>query len=209
MLWHSSQIWHCPHGTGPRQVDHRNRSFEAGTPLELGVHDTPFPPKDIVGCVGGAAAHESPSRRNQMRSQDVLKLFHQLWRWSPWPAWLHHSPQDLGSFFSCGHLQGPCGNCGRSCPKVMASHCCLMFLTQSSHGLSSCGQVDSSDAESHGSRARARIRRIYTRKVWPHVHASRGLPSHGVGDRQSRRNVCQSTRWTCSDMASDVSPDVC
>ena len=84
-----------------------------------------------------------------------------------------------------------------------------MFLTQSSHGLSSCGQVGSIDAESHGSRARAHIRRIYTGKVWPHVHASRGLPSHGVGDKQSRRNVCQNTRWTCSGMASDVSQDVC
>ncbi len=92
---------------------------------------------------------------------------------------------------------------------MMVSHCYSMALTQSIHGLSSCGPVDSIGVESHDSRGRARIPQICIGKVWPHVHASRGLPFHGVGDRQSKRNVCQNTHWTCTDMASDASPNVC
>ena len=91
----------------------------------------------------------------------------------------------------------------------MVSHCYLIALTPSIHGLSSCGQGDSIGVGSHGYRGRARIPQICIEKVWPHVHASRGLPFRGVGDRQSKRNGCQNIHWTCSDMASDASPDVC
>ena len=76
---------------------------------------------------------------------------------------------------------------------MTVNHCCLMALTGSMRGLSSCDQVDSIGVESHGSRGRARTPQTCIEKVWLHVHASRELPFHGVGDRQWRRNGCQNT----------------
>ena len=76
---------------------------------------------------------------------------------------------------------------------MKVNHYYLMALTGSMRGLSSCDQVGSIGVESHGSHGRARIPRICIEKVWLHVHASRELPFHGVGDKQSRRNGCRNT----------------